>query len=702
MNYQYPPQLARTQHYLVVVNGVPQTVISADSADICIFSGEGPFEVEVSLFVRREASRMRISPAHQLTYAADSWKLQCRIPRPVPGLMVAGDDMRPLFLFPCPPEPPQPNPEDPLVQFFRAGTIHEAGEITIPSGGSVYIEGGAVVRGCIRATEAENVSILGRGILDGRFAPWEKEEVYRQAMIFDRCRDIRVEGITSIHPRLMTTVIGGSSHAKVTGLHALGEMLSTDGVDIIGSTDVVVEDSFFAINDDCIALKSANWSYTPADGIGEWRMNVERVHVHGCTVLNRGSSAAFEIGHETSCDEIAQVVFENCDVLAKHGHGAVFGLHNFGRSRIHDITFRAIRIEHHFDKLFDLRIEPSIFSDGNPEDLGSMDNILFEDLDIARKPINAGYTVSLIGGHSPSAEIRDVRFRNIRINGQPIKHLDELPLHTRHAHGVRLLDPLDIDAPASLLMNDLPSPELKKWIARGWDTLLVPLASTEQHGPALPLDVDVIHGRETCLRAARLLGKTLVGPDVPFGYAPQHASFPGSISLRQETLRLLIEDIAASAALSGFRFVYLWIAHAENDPVLREVLPGLRDRFPGCRIEGLRSLADYAAATWDIMAEAEGISAEVGGSHAGEIETSMMLAVVPERVRMDLTEAGNPAPFSTLVEKMMSEGMASVSPNGVLGDQRPADSLRGRHYLDRLARYLADDIAALRLKDIHV
>jgi creatinine amidohydrolase len=80
----------------------------------------------------------------------------------------------------------------------------------------------------------------------------------------------------------------------------------------------------------------------------------------------------------------------------------------------------------------------------------------------------------------------------------------------------------------------------------------------------------------------------------------------------------------------------------------------------------------------------------------------MMLAVVPERVRMDLTEAGNPAPFSTLVEKMMSEGMASVSPNGVLGDQRPADSLRGRHYLDRLARYLADDIAALRLKDIHV
>ncbi|MFN4245116.1 MAG: glycosyl hydrolase family 28 protein, partial [Brevinematia bacterium] len=143
---------------------------------------------------------------------------------------------------------------------------------------------------------------------------------------FDNCQGINIEGITSIHPRLMTTVLGGSQTAQVSWLHALSEMLSTDGVDIIGSSDVLIQNCFFATNDDCVALKAANWSYTPADGIGYCRHNVERVQVRGCTILNRGSGNALEIGHETSCDHINNVVFEDCDILAKHGYGAVFGV----------------------------------------------------------------------------------------------------------------------------------------------------------------------------------------------------------------------------------------------------------------------------------------------------------------------------------------------------------------------------------------
>jgi creatinine amidohydrolase len=250
----------------------------------------------------------------------------------------------------------------------------------------------------------------------------------------------------------------------------------------------------------------------------------------------------------------------------------------------------------------------------------------------------------------------------------------------------------------SLRLDDLSSPSIQKRIANGWDTVLVSLGSTEQHGPALPLCVDVLHGRETCVRAARILGRTLVGPDITLGHAPQHAMFAGSISLREDTLCAVLEDVAESLARAGFKLVYFWIAHAENFPVLKSALPGLAQRFPGCTVAGLASMADYGAATWEVMGPPLGAKAEAAGSHAGEIETSIMLAAAPQLVRMEAAAEGNPRPFSELVERMMREGMAAVSPNGVLGDQRPADAGRGHAYLDTLARYLANDVGALQRK----
>ena len=244
----------------------------------------------------------------------------------------------------------------------------------------------------------------------------------------------------------------------------------------------------------------------------------------------------------------------------------------------------------------------------------------------------------------------------------------------------------------SLRIEELSSPRIRSLLESGWDTVIVPLGSTEQHGPALPLLVDAEHGLQTALRAAKIVGRTLVGPVVTLGYSVEHASFPGTISLSKTTLAGLIHDIAESHARSGFRLVYFWIAHGGNNPVLQELLPGLESKWPGCYVTGLQDLPAYISATWDKLPLDKGASLAQSGSHAGEFETSMMLAARPELVNMEAAEEGNTAPFEAIVESMMRDGMGAVSPNGVLGDQRPASAARGESYLEGLAEYLAADL----------
>jgi creatinine amidohydrolase len=248
----------------------------------------------------------------------------------------------------------------------------------------------------------------------------------------------------------------------------------------------------------------------------------------------------------------------------------------------------------------------------------------------------------------------------------------------------------------SLLVDELSTVQVHDLLASGWKTVIVPLGATEQHGPALPLLVDNEHGVQTALRAARILGNTLVGPVVNLGYSPEHSGFPGTVSLAKSTLAGVLHDIAESHARSGFRLVYFWIAHGGNNAVVQETLPSLEGKWPGCYVTGLRDLAAYIANTWDRVPVENGVPLSVSGSHAGEFETSMMLAARPGLVRMKAAEAGNSAPFDAIAPAMLRDRIGSVSKNGVLGDQRAASAERGELYLDALAKYLAADLERAR------
>jgi creatinine amidohydrolase len=244
----------------------------------------------------------------------------------------------------------------------------------------------------------------------------------------------------------------------------------------------------------------------------------------------------------------------------------------------------------------------------------------------------------------------------------------------------------------NIRLEELTTVEISRLIREGWTTVIVPLGATEQHGPALPLLVDNEHGLQTAFRAARKVGRTLVGPVVTLGCSDEHSYFAGTISLSHETMCGVIRDVAGSLARSGFRLIYFWIAHGGNNAALQMVLPEIACKWPGCRVVGLRDVSNYIEKTWDRAPIEKQVPLAVSGSHAGEFETSIMLAARPELVRMEQAQAGNPAPLATVLDQMMREGIHTVSANGVLGDQRAADASRGDYYLHVLGDFLAGEL----------
>lgn len=194
--------------------------------------------------------------------------------------------------------------------------------------------------------------------------------------------------------------------------------------------------------------------------------------------------------------------------------------------------------------------------------------------------------------------------------------------------------------------------------------LVIPLGSTEQHGPHLPVGTDtVIAEAWAAAFAATIDEPSLVAPVLPFGAAGEHQHFAGTLSIGTEALVGILVELARSASDRFDRLVVL-SGHGGNHDALRTAADQLR---------------------------AEGHTIDVvmpvlhgGDAHAGRSETSLMLHITPDLVHLDRAEPGNTGPMSELLPRIRKGGMAAVSHNGVLGDPAGASAVEGERLLSAL------------------
>jgi creatinine amidohydrolase len=227
-------------------------------------------------------------------------------------------------------------------------------------------------------------------------------------------------------------------------------------------------------------------------------------------------------------------------------------------------------------------------------------------------------------------------------------------------------------------------------LARRDAIVLLPVASTEQHGPHLPSGVDDFLGTAVCHRTADYLAPdhlAVVAPTVWCGLADHHVAFGGTFTLSLSTYHALLRDLCRSILGASFRRIVLVNSHGGNIAALSTLSVELSRELdaPIATVTYFMEAADAVATLLEDQANV---------MHACEGETAMMMALAPALVdEARLSEAHGPA-FDVAASLMPTlkrvRSWREVAPGGVAGDARRASAAKGEALLDACARALAD------------
>lgn len=375
-------------------------VTGPQEVHIASFSAEGA--LHFSIIVPQVLNDVKIRPLSRgIEPQIKGNVLTFSIPGP-DKLFIEINDLPPLCIFADPPEKEKPSANDPGVHYYGPG-IHQAGLITLNDNETLYLAPGAKVYGGIRAENASNIRVMGRGILDGNY------EVRRMVRM-ENCRNIRIEGITIRNSVGWTNTLINCDTLVYDNVKVFGYGPSSDGINPLGSREVEITNCFLRCTDDCIALKS------PYPG-----QEMKNILVKDNTMIGFAYSDGVTIGFETN-NPMSNIVVQNCDILQARGGSMVDGHSGFsiicdGPGVISNVLFEDIRVEKAELKLFELHITDG--TDYGEDPPGHIKDITIRNVKwLVEGPI-------ILQGFSPDNKVENVLFENCTVAGQPLTSTDD-------------------------------------------------------------------------------------------------------------------------------------------------------------------------------------------------------------------------------------------------------------------------------------
>jgi hypothetical protein len=348
--------LASAPEFRAYVNGRTLKLHDFAEGAFGLFEVAGPTDVEVHLgFDVRWVNVRPMSAGIAASISPDHRSVRFKMASALPLTVEFNDDLsRVVHLFGCAPETDVPVPGTAHLRFFGPG-IHDAGLIELKDGETMYLAPGAWVKGNVRSVGTHNVTIRGRGVLDGsdiQERPPSGSQVpggdgTRNMVYLEGTTGARVEGITLFNSESEWTVyMTGTTGTRVDGVRILNPSIhyGDDGYDIVSSSDVLLENIFVRTNDDCVVVK-----------------NLRDVDTHDITVRHAvlwnmpTGGNGLEIGFETRNASIHGVHFQDIDLIHVE-RGSAISIHNGDSSMVSDVSYDDIRVEDARRKLFDFAV----------------------------------------------------------------------------------------------------------------------------------------------------------------------------------------------------------------------------------------------------------------------------------------------------------------------------------------------------------
>lgn len=228
-----------------------------------------------------------------------------------------------------------------------------------------------------------------------------------------------------------------------------------------------------------------------------------------------------------------------------------------------------------------------------------------------------------------------------------------------------------------MIIERMTTVEFEKGLERT-RTVIVPIGSIEEHGPHLPMNTDIFHAYEIAKMASDIV-PVFVSPPIQFGVCRSTATFPGTIGIRPTTLISLIDDVTSSLYRHGLRNFILYSGHAGMNHVaaMIDAADSLMERYEDINF---MVITDLELTDRDFFELVETAS----DSHAGEIETSLIMSLAP-----DLVGELPGADFPKFPKPLLVRDTRDFWETGVWGDPGKASKVKGEKMVKILSKNLA-------------